>query len=247
MKIEVVQNTFQRKETKYILEKETFKLVEKELLEHMTTDKFAKSTITNIYFDNNNFDMIQDSIEKKYGREKIRMRTYVASPNMQSEAFLEVKKKENKVTYKYRVTSTPMSIIGYIENDKLDNTLEDEQLNLELRNLKGRYGNIKPMMYIYYDRVSFRGIEDSKVRVTVDKNLLYRAHNLEITEGKFGSELLDHNKVIMEVKVENELPFWLENILEKYGIEKQSFSKYGNAYKLHQNNKLNRGDLNGTI
>ncbi|HEM4801818.1 TPA: VTC domain-containing protein, partial [Streptococcus suis] len=40
---------------------------------------------------------------------------------------------------------------------------------------------------------------------------------------------------IMEVKVPEERPDWLVALLEKYQIEKQSFSKYGNAYKLAHN------------
>lgn len=39
----------------------------------------------------------------------------------------------------------------------------------------------------------------------------------------------------MEIKVPEQLPDWLLDLLEKYQLEKQSFSKYGNAYKLaHQ-------------
>ena len=50
--------------------------------------------------------------------------------------------------------------------------------------------------------------------------------------GKFGKALLDPKKVIMEIKVPEERPDWFVALLEKYNIEKQSFSKYGNAYKL---------------
>lgn len=47
--------------------------------------------------------------------------------------------------------------------------------------------------------------------------------------------IFDPTKVIMEVKVPEERPDWLVALLEKYQIEKQSFSKYGNAYKLAHN------------
>ncbi|MGC4388391.1 VTC domain-containing protein, partial [Streptococcus suis] len=79
-------------------------------------------------------------------------------------------------------------------------------------------------MYIYYDRVSYKGIEDKKVRLTIDKNLLYRDYDVDAMEGKFGKNLLDPTKVIMEVKVPEERPDWLVALLEKYQIEKQSFS-----------------------
>ncbi|HFI0404869.1 TPA: polyphosphate polymerase domain-containing protein [Streptococcus suis] len=235
MKTRIVQKQFKRKETKYIVDKETFALLEKDLQRHMVSDEFATSTITNIYFDNEDFDMIQDSIAKKNGREKIRMRIYDAQPSASSQAFLEIKKKENKIGYKYRLTSNPLSVTNYIEKGVVDKTITDEMVTSELDILRERYGTIKPKMYIYYDRVSYKGIEDKKIRLTIDKNLLYRDYHVSATDGKFGEALLDPDKVIMEIKVPEQLPDWLLDLLEKYQLEKQSFSKYGNAYKLaHQ-------------
>ena len=109
MKTRIVQKQFKRKETKYIVNMDVFVKFEKELRQHMTEDEFATSTITNIYFDNEDFDMIQDSLAKKNGREKIRMRVYDKIPSETSQAFLEIKKKENKIGYKYRLTSNPVS------------------------------------------------------------------------------------------------------------------------------------------
>ncbi|HFU4501090.1 TPA: polyphosphate polymerase domain-containing protein [Streptococcus suis] len=235
MKTRIVQKQFKRKETKYIVDKETFALLEKDLQRHMVSDEFATSTITNIYFDNEDFDMIQDSIAKKNGREKIRMRIYDAQPSASSQAFLEIKKKENKIGYKYRLTSNPLSVTNYIEKGLVDKTITDEMVTSELEILRERYGTIKPKMYIYYDRVAYKGIEDKKIRLTIDKNLLYRDYHVSATDGKFGEALLDPDKVIMEIKVPEQLPDWLLDLLEKYQLEKQSFSKYGNAYKLaHQ-------------
>lgn len=97
MKTRIVQKQFKRKETKYIVDKKTFELLEKELRQYMMADEFATSTITNIYFDNEDFDMIQDSLAKKNGREKIRMRVYDAIPSESSQAFLEIKKKKIKL------------------------------------------------------------------------------------------------------------------------------------------------------
>ncbi len=232
MKTRIVQKQFKRIESKYIVDVATFALLEKDLLKHMVADDYAKSTITNIYFDNEHFEMIQDSIAKKNGREKIRMRVYDAKPTANSQAFLEIKKKENKVGFKYRLTSNPVSVTNYIEKGIADVTIKDEKVTTELELLRERYGTIKPKMYIYYDRVSYRGKEDRKVRLTIDKNLLYRDVDVAVTKGKFGRPLLDPNKMIMEIKVPEALPDWLAALLDKYQIEKQSFSKYGNAYKL---------------
>lgn len=62
----------------------------------MVADEFAQSTITNVYFDNEEFDMIQDVLAKKNGREKVRMCLYDAQPQASSAAFLEIKKKKTR-------------------------------------------------------------------------------------------------------------------------------------------------------
>lgn len=232
MKTKILQKQFKRKETKYIVEKATLALLLEELSAYMEADEYATSTITNIYFDNDQFDMIQDSLAKKNGREKIRMRVYDAHPTATSQAFLEIKKKENKVGFKYRLTSNPVSVTNYIEKGMADVTITDEKVTSELEILRQRYGAIKPKMYIYYDRVSFKGLVDRQIRLTIDHHLLYRAVDVAANKGKFGHHLLDPSKVIMEIKVPDQVPDWLQNLLDKYRIEKQSFSKYGNAYKL---------------
>ena len=46
-----------------------------------------------------------------------------------------------------------------------------------------------------------------------------------------GAKLFDDSSVIMEVKVNGAVPFWLTKILSELKIYKTSFSKYGQIYK----------------
>ena len=62
MKTQKIQKQFKRREVKFILDKETFAQFEQELSQYMVEDQFAKSTISNVYFDNDDFDMIQDAV-----------------------------------------------------------------------------------------------------------------------------------------------------------------------------------------
>lgn len=174
MKTQIIQKQFKRKESKYILDKAILYAFLEDLCPYMVADEFAQSTITNVYFDNEEFDMIQDALAKKNGREKVRMCLYDAQPRASSAAFLEIKKKEDKVGYKYQLTSNPKFLSHYIETGVVDATIHDVKVTAELTELRKRYGQIQLMMYIYYDRVSFKGKGDSKIRLTIDQNLLYR-------------------------------------------------------------------------
>ncbi len=92
MKTIISQKQFKRKETKYILSKATWRLFLRDAQPHLLADDYAHSTITSIYFDNEDFDMVQDALSKKHQREKVRIRIYDAQPHANSTAFLEIKK-----------------------------------------------------------------------------------------------------------------------------------------------------------
>ncbi len=229
-----IQKEFRRQEIKYILDRSVFEKLQKEFKAYLIKDNFAHSTITNVYFDNPDYQMIKDSINHLYGSEKIRVRTYDAQPSAQSQVFLEIKKKELQgeveIGRKYRLTSNPQSVYNYVQHNLADDTIADEKVGKELAILRERYEQLVPKMYIHYKRFSMRGIEDPKLRVTFDRNILYRHTDVSLTSGHYGQALLDEGKMIMEVKVRNSLPDWMEEIFNKYQLLPQSFSKYTNAY-----------------
>lgn len=230
MKQKQIQTNFQRIETKYILDRATLALLEAEMQPYLIPDDYATSTISNVYFDNDDFQMIQDSIAKKGGREKLRMRTYVEEPTDDSQVFLEIKKKCDEVGFKYRLVSNLTSVVNYIENGLADETISDERVKAEVEELQERYVDLKPKMGISYERYSMKGLEDKKVRVTVDSNIRYRDYDVDLTSGRYGLPLLEEGQVIMEIKISGQYPQWLADILTKYRLEDQSFSKYGRAY-----------------
>jgi hypothetical protein len=73
--------------------------------------------------------------------------------------------------------------------------------------------------------------------LTIDRNLVYRDHDVDLKKGKYGHPLLDQDKVIMEVKLAGEAPEWLTNLLETHKLEEGSFSKYGTSYRLNKERK----------
>lgn len=230
MKQKQIQTNFQRIETKYILDRATLALLEAEMQPYLIPDDYATSTISNVYFDNDDFQMIQDSIAKKGGREKLRMRTYVEEPTDDSQVFLEIKKKCDEVGFKYRLVSNLTSVVNYIENGLANQTISDERVKTEVEELQEYYVDLKPKMVISYERYSMKGLEDKKVRVTVDSNIRYRDYDVDLTSGRYGLPLLEEGQVIMEIKISGQYPQWLADILTKYRLEDQSFSKYGRAY-----------------
>lgn len=63
--VKALETSFKRIEKKYVLDKEKLGAIWDDLKEHLVEDDYPTSTITNIYFDTADFQVIQDSIAKK--------------------------------------------------------------------------------------------------------------------------------------------------------------------------------------
>ena len=237
-----LETTFKRIETKYVVSKDKLDKLIKDLKEYLVEDEYPISTISNIYFDTEDFDVLRDDDFESKRKEKIRMRTYLSNPTADSPVFLEIKTKDQEgVGRKFRLLSTPFSIIDFMTKGLLDSSITDEFVVEKVRKLHQDYEQaIQPRIYIYYDRYSLKeknyieGYDYNKIRITIDQNLVYRDENVNLFAGNHGDPLLDDNTVIMEIKAPGNKPQWLQDILDKYGLIEHKFSKYSCAYHKSQ-------------
>ena len=76
----VLIESFERREMKFILNKEQFEGILDSLLNYMEIDDYSAQTgyypISNIYYDTPNDQLIRTSIKKPPYKEKLRMRSY---------------------------------------------------------------------------------------------------------------------------------------------------------------------------
>lgn len=222
-----VQSVFKRYERKYLINKEQYEILMANLVLHMNVDCYGWHTISNIYFDTENYEFIRNSIEKPVYKEKLRLRGYgdLTSDGL---VFMELKKKFDGVVYKRRVPMTLAQAARYIEyNEK---PKKDSQILNEIDWFIKRY-HPKPKVLIAYDRIAFSGKEDSKLRITFDHNIRYRDMDLNLAHGSHGQQLIDSNSYIMEIKIEGAIPLWLSQEMTELDIYPSSFSKYGTCYK----------------
>ena len=237
-----IETNFKRIETKYIVAKTDLANLIEDLKTYLVEDDYPTSTISNIYFDTEQFDMIQEDSQGTKRKEKIRMRTYLSQVQSDSQVFLEIKSKDRAgVGRKYRLLSTPQSITQFMTKGQLDSSIKDQMMIEKIQQLQEEYQqSIIPRMYIYYDRFSLKekkeisGFPYNKIRVTIDQNLTYRDENVSLFSGKDGFPLLNEDIVIMEIKAPGRKPQWLQDILDQYGLVEQKFSKYSCAYHKSQ-------------
>ena len=220
-------NVFRRVEKKYLITEEQYRLLIEMSKEYLEVDTFEYSTICNIYFDTDDYLLVNRSIEKPIYKEKIRLRSY-GIPKKNSKVFLEIKKKYKGIVGKRRISVPLREIYKYLDKGIYPNC--DKQIMDEIDYCFKLY-NLKPKVFLAYDRHSYKGIENPDFRLTFDKNIRSRTCDLYLEDGDSGNLLLEGGEYIMEVKTLGAFPLWFSHILSNLKIYPISFSKYGNVYK----------------
>lgn len=235
------QKVFKRYEIKYMITQEQKELILSAMEPYMRPDRYGLSTIRNLYYDTEDHILARRSIAKPDFKEKLRIRSY-SRAERETEVFVELKRKCEKLVYKRR--------IGLPERDAMAWTCAradvghreelNEQMISEIDYFLDCYQGLKPVMFISYRREAYRMKEESiglqtggdDFRVTFDDEIIARDTDLSLRSDIYGTELLPHGMVLMEIKCSGGIPLWMIEILSEEHIYKTSFSKYGKAYTL---------------
>ncbi len=222
------QETFKRYEKKYLLEGEKYELLRQKLQNYLKEDEYGETTICNIYFDTPDYRLIRNSMEKPIYKEKLRLRSY-GTPQEYDPVFIELKKKYKGIVYKRRVKSELCTAEHYLYD--AEPAVEQSQITREIDWFLNFYEEVRPAMYISYNRIALYGIEDKNLRITFDSNIIWREEELWLERGVWGAPLLKEGWRLMEIKVPGAMPLWLSHVLNELEIFPASFSKYGKGYQ----------------
>jgi hypothetical protein len=233
------QETFKRYEIKYLIDETKFKKLSQRLQDKLTVDQYGKTTICNIYFDTPDHLLIRTSLEKPVYKEKLRLRSY-GTPSEGDTVFVELKKKYKGVVYKRR-EKMEISMAEHFLYDQIAPCRSSQIMN-EINWFINSYQDLIPSMYISYNRIAMYGLEDSKLRITFDSNILWREEELWLGCGTWGNSILEEGQRLMEIKISGSMPIWLSRLLSEMEIYPVTFSKYGKGYQqsLQQKKSQNR-------
>lgn len=228
---------FDRIEKKYLITKTQKRRILSEIKKHLKKDDYHKSEVYNLYFDTDNFDLINQSIDWTTFKHKLRARSYGGYDRV----FLEIKTKlrgrDNNPGFKRRVMITRNDFDELV--DKKASAVELAMRSIETKNDLQiarevdyfiSHFNLLPKIMVMYDRESYKG-EDG-LRITFDENLMYRDDDLSFNSEKHGKIYFKDNKnIIMELKSHGVIPLWLVSKMSKLKIYPQQFSKIGKSYE----------------
>lgn len=237
-------SNIKRFEFKYPLLSSKAKLVEKELKKYgMKVDPYASSEdgsyiVNSIYFDSWNFDNYLDKMGGLLSRRKIRLRTYEDKINSETKKiWLEIKEKHNMMINKERVVLSYgdcHNLLASFSSISKNHFLHKDQVfkkAITCMLMDGLSAKIavkykrKPLVLdgLGYFRITF----DSHIETCKIDGLTYNDRMLSVAK----------DVVVMELKYDKFIPKWFLNVVRKFDLQRDAFSKYAlsvdrvNSYK----------------
>lgn len=225
---------FNRYELKYIIQRSQADEMATALRDYMTFDPHSDDgkayVVTSLYFDTADYRAYWNKIEGHRYRRKVRIRVYDATEvTPETDCFVEIKARHNKVLQKKRVVLPYQDALALCQQAQaVEAEAEDEATIQEVRYLSYAL-DLRPTAVVSYNRLAFNGSEyDVGLRVTFDTNLQGRTHALSLltSSGAESQYFVPPNYCIMEIKVNNRVPYWLTEFIGKYRCTLQRISKY---------------------
>lgn len=225
---------FNRLEVKYWVDRTTRTALTQDLLAFMRPDAHSTSEegylVRSLYYDTPDYLMFHEKIAGMMTRHKLRLRAYGANPSESSLVRLEVKSRHLSYIYKTTV-DVPRQSFTEVETALKRHLLppawlmNDAKVSKEFFRLQRQY-NMVPKILLQYRRQAFERNEGSRVRANFDDELL-GSTNLDLLGPlQGGRRLLQYGRAIFEIKVDNNMPYWLHQLIAKYNLQSEAISKY---------------------
>ena len=226
---EKVNLHFRRFEFKYHVPRAIADRIIPQMLNYMIWDEYSDGDdgyrVNTLYMDSANFKCYHEKLDGLMNRKKVRIRSYNRDYQDDDNIFYELKRKSGEVILKDRIvvkgsdfrdfTDDPFKIWGVEEyrGNFLNEFLWEYSVN-----------QMRPAVLVSYLRKAFFSKFDRRFRVTFDYDLSFAyPHGLKF---ETDYEKVYHDLVIMEVKFNGAMPKWFHEIIDAYGLTKDTFSKY---------------------
>lgn len=190
--------------------------------------------VNNLYFDTPNLRFYFDTKFRRLTRYKLRARFY--GEKTSDFIWPEIKYRQGNVIWKTRrkipVERWP-ELFALQKSEERKPVLKDRLDTFE--DLLHWYG-AEPVLHVRYFREPYVTQIEEYGRITFDRGLSYRmAHgSIELLHGSHEMLYYDdpittihhESPMILEIKVERLVPFWVIDIIKTFGLVQRPFSKY---------------------
>lgn len=234
----------QRYELKYLIPMELVEPISKAIETHCVLDHYSEIspdkfyTINSLYFDTMDYKFLMD---KKLGAEPsygFRIRSYGDFPK--PPYYVEIKHKQNDFSNKLRALIPGNDWVSVIRTGEIPDGLDPVSRGYLERFLRAvLIHDMEPKILTQYRRKAYLSQIDEYARITFDRDLRFQpeeSFNLHPDETRmchydndelYGEE--GYSGVVLELKAEKKIPLWMIDLIKRFGLVRDSFSKYGSS------------------
>jgi hypothetical protein len=226
-----------RYEMKYVISESKAAAIVQFIEPYLKLDRYCRVQprgsypIVSLYLDSDDLQLCKESLRGLLQRFKLRIRSY--SDDLNYPRFFEIKRRANTVIIKSRARIMPNDVsvllsgqyIPPLQNHQTEvDTIK--QFQLYMKSIGAR-----PKILIRYMRQAYEGEGENRVRVTFDRQLVYKVSN--DPEISFNGQGWQHNLsgVILEIKFTGRYPAWLGRMVQYFDLQHWSMSKYVTSVK----------------
>lgn len=231
---------FNRFELKYILTIQEAERLKKALRSYMVPDDHGNGSyiLDSLYYDSPDLRFFWEKMDGVRFRRKLRIRHYEDGQPLRGESivFLEIKQRIDRVTQKRRVPLSYEEALRFCNNrERPDGEAQDKSLLDEIEVMLWQY-NLRPVSLVRYQRQALIGTDyDLGLRITFDTALGYSTANLRMDEEPSPLPMLPADRVVMEIKVNERIPYWLTEHVAAHNLKLVRVSKYCRSIELAHN------------
>src|SRR5690625_351904 len=223
-----------RFEHKYKINITEYHQIKSQIMSYMDLDTYTlkasdkKYLVKSLYYDTHDFKAYQDKQYGDYSRIKLRLRSYYDTYSDNVPINVELKTRLGLNMKKYSVSVLGSEYRIFMETGHWPNKNE---VLIEFERLV-RLNHLAPKTLVRYHREGLIPRNRENFRVTFDHGVKSVSSDDLFPENPL-YQLHDHYKnIILEIKSTGELPYWMQRIIQQYGLKAISNSKYGQSVEL---------------
>lgn len=176
--------------------------------------------ISSLYFDTENYSAYRDKLAGILRRKKYRIRTYRENPD---HLFFEVKERFSNRILKRRAR-IDMDCYRSVLDSNIEASLYAGAVMREFV-CDCASGQLGPVAIIEYDRLPFAGMAHGDLRITFDSNIRVCRSRCLYNSGAW-FDVSEPGGCVLEIKFNSRMPHWINDLVRKYGLRDQAYSKY---------------------
>lgn len=225
---------FNRFELKYLITLKQAEAIRKTLLDYLKPDKYGNwdghYSITSLYYDSPDYRCYWEKMDGVRYRRKLRIRTYDSMEGVteNTPVFVEIKQRYDRVTQKCRIIlpyHDAVSLCNY-RQPPVELKIENKQVMQEIQAFAWQY-NLRPVSIVNYLRQAFTGGDfDIGLRVTFDTRMVSQNYPLELNDLTQSTPMFTSDEVIMEIKANERIPYWVTEMVASNNLRMVRISKY---------------------